>query len=144
VAAHDAAQAVLAAVETAGGLRARLFEGMGRNPQVAVGGGLGGDAAGVYGLLRSLDTDLRDLTRSAQDFSTRLAELTRGAGLNAAVFLDCKELLLSYLSTFSDDLNRYRRRMAARARPVQHAGQDGTRRGRLHPAGGARGRGQGR
>jgi uncharacterized protein (TIGR02677 family) len=124
VAAHDAAQAVLAAVETAGGLRARLFEGMGRNLELLLAAVRAGDAAGVYGLLRSLDTDLRDLTRSAQDFSTRLAELTRGADLDAAVFLDCKELLLSYLSTFSDDLYRYRRRMAATAGAIAAEGVD--------------------
>jgi uncharacterized protein (TIGR02677 family) len=124
VAAHDAAQAVLAAVETAGGLRARLFEGMGRNLELLLAAVRAGDAAGVYGLLRSLDTDLRDLTRSAQDFSTRLAELTRGADLDAAVFLDCKELLLSYLSTFSDDLYRYRRRMAVTAAAITAEGVD--------------------
>src|SRR6266511_4424490 len=99
VAAHDAAQVLLAAVRA-------------------------GDAGGVYGLLRALDTDLRDLTRSAQDFSTRLAELTRGADLDAAVFLDCKELLLSYLSSFSDDLYRYRRRMAATAEAIAAEGVD--------------------
>jgi uncharacterized protein (TIGR02677 family) len=124
VAAYDAAQAVLAAVETAGGLRARLFEGMGRNLELLLAAIRAGDAVGVYGLLRSLDTDLRDLTRSAQDFSTRLAELTRGADLDAAVFLDCKELLLSYLSTFSDDLYRYRRRMAATAGAIAAEGVD--------------------
>jgi len=124
VAGHDAAQAVLAAVETAGGLRARLFEGMRRNLELLLEAVRAGDAGGVYGLLRSLDTDLRDLTRSAQDFSTRLAELTRGADLDAAVFLDCKELLLSYLSTFSDDLYRYRRRMAVTAAAIAAEGVD--------------------
>src|SRR6266545_8031763 len=124
VAAHDAAQAVLAAVEAAGGLRARLFEGMRRNLELLLAAVRAGDAGGVYGLLRALDTDLRDLTRSAQDFSTRLAELTRGADLDAAVFLDCKELLLSYLSTFSDDLYRYRRRMAVTAAAIAAEGVD--------------------
>jgi uncharacterized protein (TIGR02677 family) len=124
VAAFDAAQAVLAAVETAGGLRARLFEGLRRNLELLLVAVRAGDAGGVYGLLRSLDTDLRDLTRSAQDFSTRLAELTRGSELDAAVFLDCKELLLAYLSTFSDDLYRYRRRMAATAAEVAAEGVD--------------------
>jgi uncharacterized protein (TIGR02677 family) len=124
VAAHDAAQAVLAAVEAAGGLRARLFEGMRRNLELLLAAVRAGDAGGVYGLLRALDTDLRDLTRSAQDFSTRLAELTRGADLDAAVFLDCKELLLSYLSSFSDDLYRYRRRMAATAAAIAAEGVD--------------------
>jgi uncharacterized protein (TIGR02677 family) len=124
VAGYDAAQAVLAAVETAGGLRARLFEGMRRNLELLLEAVRAGDAGGVYGLLRSLDTDLRDLTRSAQDFSTRLAELTRGADLDAAVFLDCKELLLSYLSTFSDDLYRYRRRMAVTAAAIAAEGVD--------------------
>src|SRR6266545_6501512 len=124
VAGYDAAQAVLAAVETAGGLRARLFEGMRRNLEELLEAVRAEDAGGVYGLLRSLDTDLRDLTRSAQDFSTRLAELTRGADLDAVVFLDCKELLLSYLSTFSDDLYRYRRRMAATAEAIAAEGVD--------------------
>ena len=124
VAAYDAAKAVLEAVETAGGLRARLFEGMRRNLELLLEAVRAGDAGGVYALLRSLDTDLRDLTRSAQDFSTRLAELTRGADLDAVVFLDCKELLLSYLSTFSDDLYRYRRRMAATAGAITGEGVD--------------------
>jgi uncharacterized protein (TIGR02677 family) len=124
MAAYDAAQAVLAAVETAGGLRARLFEGMRRNLELLLEAVRADDAGGVYGLLRSLDTDLRDLTRSAQDFSTRLAELTRGADLDAVMFLDCKELLLSYLSTFSDDLYRYRRRMAATAEAITTEGVD--------------------
>jgi len=124
VAAFEAAQAVLAAVEAAGGLRARLFEGLRRNLELLLLAVRAGDAGGVYGLLRSLDTDLRDLTRSAQDFSTKLAELTRGSELDAAVFLDCKELLLTYLSTFSDDLYRYRRRMAATAAEITDEGVD--------------------
>jgi uncharacterized protein (TIGR02677 family) len=124
VAAYDAAQAVLAAVETAGGLRARLFEGMRRNLEALLAAVRARDAGRTYALLRSLDTDLRDLTRSAQDFTIRLAELTRGADLDAAVFLDCKELLLSHLSAFSDDLYRYRRRMAATAAAIATEGVD--------------------
>ena len=124
VAAYESALAVLGAVEAAGGLRGRLFEGLRRNLELLLAAVRAEDAGQVYELLRALDHDLGDLTRSAQDFSTRLAELTSGADLDAAVFLDCKELLLSYLSAFSDDLYRLRPRVAALAAQVTVEGVD--------------------
>jgi uncharacterized protein (TIGR02677 family) len=123
-AAHDAALAVLGAAEHSGALQRTLFRELREHLEGLAAALDSADAAAVYLRLRDLDAALRDLAANARDFHARIAELRREQEVDPERFLAYKDMLISYLQDFLDDLVRWQVVIAERVRAVEARGLD--------------------
>lgn len=117
-----AARSVLDAIVVTGGLRRRILGELRRRLDELVEAVAADDAAATFLTLRTLDVDLGDLTRSAQDFTATLARLTDATDIDPGEFAIAKRVLVDYLSSFSADLYVFRGHLAERARTLDAFG----------------------
>jgi len=80
------------------------------------------DAEQVYRRLSRLDTVLDDMSRRAAAFHLTLGELVRSTDTSPGTFLRYKNVLLTHMTDFMDELDRYLPRLTAAVAEVEAAG----------------------
>ena len=95
-----------------------------------------GDQDQVYRRLSRLDTVLDDMSRRAAQFHLTLAELMRSTDTSPEAFLKYKNALLTHMTDFMAELDRYLPRLAAAIAVLDGAGRAmlGSGRARRRPA----------
>jgi uncharacterized protein (TIGR02677 family) len=83
-----------------------------------------GDGEQVYRRLSRLDTVTEDMARRAAQFHLTLGEITRSTDTSPATFLRYKNALLTHMSDFMAELDRYLPRLDKAVRDVQDAGAE--------------------
>jgi uncharacterized protein (TIGR02677 family) len=78
-----------------------------------------GDAEQVYRRLSRLDTVLDDMSRRAAQFHLTLGEIVRSTDTSPEVFLRYKNALLTHMTDFMAELDRYLPRLAAAVEEAQ-------------------------
>jgi uncharacterized protein (TIGR02677 family) len=86
----------------------------------------------VYRRLSRLDTVLDDMSRRAAAFHLTLGEIVRSTDTSPGTFLRYKNVLLTHMTDFMDELDRYLPRLTAAVAEVEAASSDAA-----SPAGGA-------
>jgi uncharacterized protein (TIGR02677 family) len=81
-----------------------------------------GDQDQVYRRLSRLDTVLDDMSRRAAQFHLTLAELMRSTDTSPETFLKYKNALLTHMTDFMAELDRYLPRLAAAIAVIDNAG----------------------
>jgi uncharacterized protein (TIGR02677 family) len=81
------------------------------------------DAEQVYRRLSRLDTVLDDMSRRAAAFHLTLGELVRSTDTSPGTFLRYKNVLLTHMTDFMDELDRYLPRLTAAVAEVEAAGE---------------------
>ena len=81
-----------------------------------------GDAEQVYRRLSRLDTVLDDMSRRAAQFHLTLGEIIRSTDTSPGTFLRYKNALLTHMTDFTAELERYRPRLAAAVAEAEAAG----------------------
>ena len=81
-----------------------------------------GDQDQVYRRLSRLDTVLDDMSRRAAQFHLTLAELMRSTDTSPETFLKYKNALLTHMTDFMAELDRYLPRLAAAIAAIDGAG----------------------
>ena len=81
-----------------------------------------GDAEQVYRRLSSLDTVLDDMSRRAAQFHLTLGEIIRSTDTSPGTFLRYKNALLTHMTDFTAELERYLPRLAAAVAEAEAAG----------------------
>jgi uncharacterized protein (TIGR02677 family) len=76
----------------------------------------------VYRRLSRLDTVLDDMSRRAAAFHLTLGEIVRSTDTSPGTFLRYKNVLLTHMTDFMDELDRYLPRLTAAAGEVEAAG----------------------
>ena len=84
-----------------------------RGPAGAGRGDPGADAEQVYRRLSRLDTVLDDMSRRAAQFHLTLGEIMRSTDTSPETFLQYKNALLTHMTDFMAELDRYLPRLAA-------------------------------
>ncbi|HUA29717.1 MAG TPA: DUF2397 domain-containing protein, partial [Streptosporangiaceae bacterium] len=82
------------------------------------------DKEQVYRRLSRLDTVLDDMSRRAAQFHLTLGEIIRSTDTAPEVFLRYKNALLTHMTDFMAELDRYLPRLAAAVAEVEAAGSD--------------------
>ena len=80
-----------------------------------------GDGEQVYRRLSRLDTVLDDMSRRAAQFHLTLGEIVRSTDTSPEVFLRYKNALLTHMTDFMAELDRYLPRLAATVAEVEEA-----------------------
>jgi uncharacterized protein (TIGR02677 family) len=80
------------------------------------------DKEQVYRRLSRLDTVLDDMSRRAAAFHLTLGEIVRSTDTSPGTFLRYKNVLLTHMTDFMDELDRYLPRLTAAVSEVEHAG----------------------
>jgi uncharacterized protein (TIGR02677 family) len=83
-----------------------------------------GDADQVYRRLSRLDTVLDDMSRRAAQFHLTLGEIMRSTDTSPGTFMKYKNALLTHMTEFMAELDRYLPRLAAAIAAVDAAGDD--------------------
>ena len=83
-----------------------------------------GDAEQIYRRLSRLDTVMDDMARRAAQFHITLAEIMRSTDTSPDTFLRYKNALLTHMSDFMAELDRYLPRLAAAVAEVDNAGTE--------------------
>jgi hypothetical protein len=78
----------------------------------------------VYRRLSRLDTVLDDMSRRAAAFHLTLGEIVRSTDTSPGTFLRYKNVLLTHMTDFMDELDRYLPRLTAAVGEVEAAGID--------------------
>jgi hypothetical protein len=78
----------------------------------------------VYRRLSRLDTVLDDMSRRAAAFHLTLGEIVRSTDTSPGTFLRYKNVLLTHMTDFMDELDRYLPRLTAAVAEVEAAGID--------------------
>ena len=81
-----------------------------------------GDAEQVYRRLSRLDTVLDDMSRRAAQFHLTLGEIIRSTDTSPGTFLRYKNALLTHMTDFTAELERYLPRLAAAVAEAEAAG----------------------
>jgi uncharacterized protein (TIGR02677 family) len=81
-----------------------------------------GEAEQVYRRLSRLDTVLDDMSRRAAAFHLTLGEIVRSTDTSPGTFLRYKNVLLTHMTDFMDELDRYLPRLTAAVADVEAAG----------------------
>ena len=81
-----------------------------------------GDAEQVYRRLSRLDTVLDDMSRRAAQFHLTLGEIIRSTDTSPGTFLRYKNALLTHMTDFTAELERYLPRLAAAVAVAEAAG----------------------
>jgi uncharacterized protein (TIGR02677 family) len=81
-----------------------------------------GAAEQVYRRLSRLDTVLDDMSRRAAAFHLTLGEIVRSTDTSPGTFLRYKNVLLTHMTDFMDELDRYLPRLTAAVADVEAAG----------------------
>jgi uncharacterized protein (TIGR02677 family) len=76
----------------------------------------------VYRRLSRLDTVLDDMSRRAAAFHLTLGEIVRSTDTSPGTFLRYKNVLLTHMTDFMDELDRYLPRLTAAVEEVEAAG----------------------
>ncbi len=84
----------------------------------------------MYRRLSRLDTVLDDMSRRAAQFHLTLGEIVRSTDTSPEVFLRYKNTLLTHMTDFMAELDRYLPRLAAAVAEAAEAGATGTGTGR--------------
>ena len=84
------------------------------------------DADQVYRRLSRLDTVLDDMSRRAAQFHLTLGEIMRSTDTSPATFMKYKNALLTHMTDFMAELDRYLPRLAAAIAAVDAAGAGGS------------------
>jgi uncharacterized protein (TIGR02677 family) len=84
------------------------------------------DKEQVYRRLSRLDTVLDDMSRRAAQFHLTLGEIIRSTDVSPEVFLRYKNALLTHMTDFMAELDRYLPRLAAAVAEVETAEAPGT------------------
>jgi uncharacterized protein (TIGR02677 family) len=79
------------------------------------------DKEQVYRRLARLDTVLDDMSRRAAAFHLTLGEIVRSTDTSPGTFLRYKNVLLTHMTDFMDELDRYLPRLTAAVREVEAA-----------------------
>src|SRR6266702_6937383 len=82
------------------------------------------DKEQVYRRLSRLDTVLDDMSRRAAAFHLTLGEIVRSTDTSPGTFLRYKNVLLTHMTDFMDELDRYLPRLTAAVLEVEAAGID--------------------
>ena len=82
------------------------------------------DKEQVYRRLSRLDTVLDDMSRRAAQFHLTLGEIIRSTDTSPEVFLRYKNVLLTHMTDFMAELDRYLPRLAAAVAEAETAGED--------------------
>ncbi len=82
------------------------------------------DKEQVYRRLSRLDTVLDDMSRRAAAFHLTLGEIVRSTDTSPGTFLRYKNVLLTHMTDFMDELDRYLPRLTAAVRDVEAAGTE--------------------
>jgi uncharacterized protein (TIGR02677 family) len=80
------------------------------------------DSEQVYRRLSRLDTVLDDMSRRAAAFHLTLGEIVRSTDTSPGTFLRYKNVLLTHMTDFMDELDRYLPRLTAAVAEVEAAG----------------------
>jgi uncharacterized protein (TIGR02677 family) len=80
------------------------------------------DPEQVYRRLSRLDTVLDDMSRRAAAFHLTLGEIVRSTDTSPGTFLRYKNVLLTHMTDFMDELDRYLPRLTAAVEEVEAAG----------------------
>jgi len=80
------------------------------------------DSEQVYRRLSRLDTVLDDMSRRAAAFHLTLGEIVRSTDTSPGTFLRYKNVLLTHMTDFMDELDRYLPRLTAAVADVEAAG----------------------
>ena len=83
------------------------------------------DGEQVYRRLSRLDTVLDDMSRRAAQFHLTLAEIMRSTDISPDAFLKYKNALLTHMTDFMAELDRYLPRLAAAVEQAEAAAGDG-------------------
>ena len=81
-----------------------------------------GDGEQVYRRLSRLDTVLDDMSRRAAQFHLTLGEIIRSTDTSPETFLRYKNALLTHMTDFMAELDRYLPRLAAAVAEVEATG----------------------
>jgi uncharacterized protein (TIGR02677 family) len=84
------------------------------------------DPEQVYRRLSRLDTVLEDMSRRAAQFHLTLGEIMRSTDTSPDTFLKYKNALLTHMTDFMAELDRYLPRLAAAVAQAQEAAGDGA------------------
>jgi uncharacterized protein (TIGR02677 family) len=84
------------------------------------------DREQVYRRLSRLDTVLDDMSRRAAQFHLTLGEIIRSTDTSPDTFLRYKNALLTHMTDFMAELDRYLPRLAAAVADAEAAGAEGT------------------
>ncbi|MCO5168158.1 MAG: TIGR02677 family protein [Planctomycetes bacterium] len=122
--AFDAVQRVLRATPSETELRRLAFPSILTDLQSLAEANVLADANKVYVLLDRLHETLKQIADRAARFYIMLGELNRTQEARPDVFLRHKDVLLSHLTEFLGDLQRYRPALAAAVRGVSETGEE--------------------
>ncbi|MCW8138570.1 MAG: TIGR02677 family protein, partial [Planctomycetota bacterium] len=122
--AYDAVLRVLRATPSESELRRLAFPSILADLRALAEANVLADSNQVYVLLDRLNETLKQIADRSARFYIMLGELSRIQEAKPAVFLQHKDVLLSHLTEFLGDLQRYRPALAAAVRSVSATGED--------------------